>query len=77
MFLSLLTSVLLLRDRVVWALIMLCVGYPIATVPIGQLRYNKRPFGLCIIAKVNEEEILLRFMSTYEKVAKPRPVPNL
>ncbi|KUL84917.1 hypothetical protein ZTR_07885 [Talaromyces verruculosus] len=52
-------------------------GYPIATVPIGQLRYNKRPFGLCIIAKANEEEMLLRFMSAYEKVAKPRPVPNL
>ncbi|RAO71686.1 uncharacterized protein BHQ10_007698 [Talaromyces amestolkiae] len=52
-------------------------GYPIATVPIGQLRYNNRPFGLCIVAKANDEETLLRFMSAYEKVAKPRPVPIL
>ncbi|GAM36146.1 hypothetical protein TCE0_018r05007 [Talaromyces pinophilus] len=52
-------------------------GYPIATVPIGQLRYNNRPFGLCIVAKGNDEETLLRFMSAYGKVAKPRPVPNL
>lgn len=52
-------------------------GYPIATVPIGQLRYNNRPFGLCLVAKENEEDILLRFMNAYEKVAKPRPVPNI
>lgn len=53
------------------------IGYPIATVPIGQLRYNNRPFGLCIVAKANDEETLLQFMSAYEKVAKPRPVPIL
>ncbi|TFB01466.1 hypothetical protein CCMA1212_006409 [Trichoderma ghanense] len=52
-------------------------GHPIATVPIGQLRYNGRPFGLCILARANEEELLLRFMAAYEAVAKPRPVPNL
>ncbi|PTB63049.1 amidase [Trichoderma citrinoviride] len=52
-------------------------GYPIATAPIGQLRYNGRPFGLCILARENEEELLLRFMAAYEAVAKPRPVPNL
>ncbi|KAL7930155.1 amidase signature domain-containing protein [Trichoderma chlorosporum] len=52
-------------------------GYPIATAPIGQLRYNGRPFGLCIMARANEEELLLRFMAAYEAVATPRPVPNL
>ncbi|OQE35354.1 hypothetical protein PENCOP_c013G04170 [Penicillium coprophilum] len=51
-------------------------GYPVATVPIGKLRYNGRPFGLCLVAKADEEETLLRFMAVYEKVAKPRPVPN-
>ncbi|KAJ5167002.1 amidase signature enzyme [Penicillium canariense] len=51
-------------------------GYPIATVPIGQLRYNDRPFGLCLVARMDEEETLLRFMEVYEKVAKPRPVPK-
>ncbi|EHK18330.1 uncharacterized protein TRIVIDRAFT_68353 [Trichoderma virens Gv29-8] len=52
-------------------------GYPIATAPIGQLRYNGRPFGLCILARENQEELLLRFMAAYEAVAAPRPVPNL
>ncbi|KAL6790448.1 amidase signature domain-containing protein [Trichoderma sp. SZMC 28013] len=52
-------------------------GYPLATVPVGQLRYNGRPFGLCILARANEEELLLRFMAAYEAVAAPRPVPNL
>ncbi|KAH8689444.1 amidase signature domain-containing protein [Talaromyces proteolyticus] len=51
-------------------------GYPIATVPIAQLRYNNRPFGLCLVARANEEETLLRFMNAYEKIAKPRPVPK-
>ncbi|KAJ5541218.1 amidase signature enzyme [Penicillium frequentans] len=52
-------------------------GYPVATVPIGQLRYNDRPFGLCLVAKADEEETLLQFMGQYEKVAKPRPIPKL
>ncbi|KAJ6011058.1 amidase signature enzyme [Penicillium sp. IBT 35674x] len=51
-------------------------GYPVATVPVGQLHYNDRPFGLCLVAKADEEETLLRFMEEYEKVAKPRPVPK-
>ncbi|KAJ5789360.1 amidase signature enzyme [Penicillium psychrosexuale] len=51
-------------------------GYPIATVPVGQLRYNDRPFGLCLVAQADEEETLLRFMGMYEKVAKPRPIPR-
>ncbi|KAK1825954.1 amidase signature domain-containing protein [Podospora conica] len=52
-------------------------GYPIATVPLGQLRYNDRPFGLCIIARENDEETLLRFMDIYEsRVASARPVPS-
>ncbi|KAL6412432.1 Amidase [Ilyonectria robusta] len=52
-------------------------GYPLATVPVGQLRYNSRPFGLCIIGKDDAEETLLQFMMAYEKVAKPRPVPSI
>ncbi|KAJ5738943.1 amidase signature enzyme [Penicillium malachiteum] len=52
-------------------------GYPIATVPIGQLRYNSRPFGLCLVARADEEKTLLQFMEAYEKVARGRPVPNL
>ncbi|KAJ5928417.1 amidase signature enzyme [Penicillium verhagenii] len=51
-------------------------GYPVATVPVGQLRYNGRPFGLCLVARAGEESTLLRFMEAYEKIAKPRPVPK-
>ncbi|OGM41145.1 hypothetical protein ABOM_009853 [Aspergillus bombycis] len=51
-------------------------GYPVATVPIGQLRYNSRPFGLCLVARADEEGALLRFMGAYEKIAKSRPVPK-
>ncbi|KAK3349075.1 amidase signature domain-containing protein [Lasiosphaeria hispida] len=52
-------------------------GYPIATVPLGQLRYNKRPFGLCLIARAGDDEQLLRFMAAYESASGPRPVPDL
>lgn len=52
-------------------------GYPVATLPIGRLDYNDRPFGLCLVARTNQEETLLRFMEEYEKVSKPRPVPKL
>ncbi len=53
-------------------------GYPIATVPLGQLRYNNRPFGLCMVAKANNEELLLRFMAAWEASAIfNRPLPNL
>ncbi|KAJ5614229.1 amidase signature enzyme [Penicillium herquei] len=52
-------------------------GYPIVTVPIGKLHYNARPFGLCLVARANEEKTLLQFMESYEKVAQPRPIPNI
>ncbi|KAK1753888.1 Glutamyl-tRNA amidotransferase subunit A, mitochondrial [Echria macrotheca] len=52
-------------------------GYPVATVPLGQLRYNGRPFGLCLLAKEHEEASILQFMAAYEKAVPPRPVPDL
>ncbi|KAH8647843.1 amidase signature domain-containing protein [Xylariales sp. PMI_506] len=51
-------------------------GYPVAAVPLGQLRCNGRPFGLCAVGRAHEEETLLRFMAAYEAVASPRPVPD-
>ncbi|KAL2277821.1 hypothetical protein FJTKL_15113 [Diaporthe vaccinii] len=51
-------------------------GYPIATVPLGQLTYNQRPFGLCLMARDGYEEALLQFMRLYESVAPPRPIPQ-
>ncbi|KAK3317139.1 amidase signature domain-containing protein [Cercophora scortea] len=52
-------------------------GYPVAVIPLGQLRYNERPFGLCLVARENDEESLLRFMVAYVKVSPPRAVPDL
>ncbi|KAK8043737.1 amidase [Apiospora phragmitis] len=52
-------------------------GYPLGHVPLGQLRYNGRPFGLCLMAREDGEETLLRFMSLYEAAVPPRPVPDL
>ncbi|KAI1203982.1 amidase signature enzyme [Nemania serpens] len=52
-------------------------GYPIAAVPLGQLRYNGRPFGLCLVARGHDEGILLRFMAAFELLLPPRPTPQL
>ncbi|KAK8035698.1 amidase, partial [Apiospora marii] len=52
-------------------------GYPLGHVPLGQLNYNGRPFGLCLMARADDEETLLRFMSAYESATPARPVPNL
>ncbi|OAA80786.1 Amidase signature domain protein [Akanthomyces lecanii RCEF 1005] len=51
-------------------------GYPIATVPLGTLRYNGRPFGLAIVAQAGREDLLFTFMSAWEACAKPRAVPS-
>lgn len=53
------------------------LGYPLGHVPLGKLRYNGRPFGLCLMARADGEETLLRFISSYEAAVPPRPVPNL
>jgi amidase len=51
-------------------------GYPIATVPLGQLRYNDRPFGLCLVSRAGDEEVLLQFMFVWSKLVR-RPMPDL
>ncbi|OAQ96663.1 hypothetical protein LLEC1_01445 [Akanthomyces lecanii] len=52
-------------------------GYPVAAVPLSTLKYNGRPFGLCVIARADGEEALLRFMAAYEAVMPARTVPVL
>lgn len=56
---------------------MLRIGYPIAAVPLGQLSYNGRPFGLCLVAREHDEGILLRFMAAFELLLPRRPTPPL
>ncbi|KAI0466325.1 amidase signature domain-containing protein [Xylaria cf. heliscus] len=52
-------------------------GYPIATMPIGTLDYNGRPFGLAIIAKAGREDVMFSFMSAFEENSGPRAVPPI
>jgi amidase len=52
-------------------------GYPVATVPLGQLKYNGRPFGLCLVGREGSEETLLQFMTAFEASFPKRAVPSL
>jgi amidase len=52
-------------------------GYPIGTVPLGQLQHNGRPFGLCIMGKAGGESAMIRFMKNWEALMPARPVPEL
>ncbi|KAJ2996750.1 hypothetical protein NUW58_g878 [Xylaria curta] len=52
-------------------------GYPHITIPLGKLNYNGRPFGICVMARENDEAVLLRFMAAYESITAPRPVPSI
>ncbi|KAI1173059.1 amidase signature domain-containing protein [Nemania sp. FL0916] len=53
------------------------LGYPHVTIPLGKLNHNGRPFGICVIARENDEAVLLRFMAAYESMIAPRPVPSM
>jgi amidase len=50
-------------------------GYPIATVPVGTISHNGRPFGLALVAKAGREDLLFAFMSAFEANSPPRAVP--
>ncbi|TGJ81067.1 hypothetical protein E0Z10_g7700 [Xylaria hypoxylon] len=52
-------------------------GYPHITIPLKKLNYNGRPFGICVMARENDEAVLLRFMAAYESMTAPRSVPSL
>ena len=51
------------------------VGYPIATMPMGVLKYNGRPFAMGIIAQAGREDLMFQFMSAWEAVFPPRHIP--
>jgi len=52
-------------------------GYPVATVPLGQLDFNGRPFSLSAATTAHNEGKLLHFMSAWEAIFPKRAVPNL
>lgn len=53
-----------------------CLGYPGATLPVGYLNFNGRPFGLQIIAKAHQEEgLLIQAQSSWEATFPKRQPP--
>lgn len=51
-------------------------GYPIATMPMGLLKSNGRPFGLGIIAQAGREDLMFQFMSAFEASSSDRCIPK-
>ena len=45
-------------------------GWPIATVPLGNLKNNGQPFGLFVLARAGREDLLLQFMSAHHATAQ-------
>lgn len=50
-------------------------GCPLATLPIGVLGFNGRPFGLTLITKAHGEPILVNLQCAWEKLF-PRKLPE-
>jgi len=50
-------------------------GWPIATVPLGNLKSNGQPFGLFVIARSGREDVLIRFMTAYHRLFKGAEKP--
>ncbi|KAJ8132894.1 hypothetical protein O1611_g731 [Lasiodiplodia mahajangana] len=52
-------------------------GYPSATLPLGYLDFNGRPFGLQISAKAHQEDLLIQAQSAWEATFPQRQPPSL
>jgi len=52
-------------------------GYPSATLPLGYLEFNGRPFGLQIMAKAHQEALLIQAQSAWEATFPGRQPPPL
>jgi amidase len=52
-------------------------GYPGATLPLGYLNFNGRPFGLQIVAKAGQEALLIQAQSAWEATFPKRQPPPL
>lgn len=53
------------------------IGYPVASLPLGYLDFNGRPFGLQIIAKAHQEALLVQAQSAWEATMAQRQEPPL
>ncbi|KAK2597377.1 hypothetical protein QQS21_006001 [Conoideocrella luteorostrata] len=52
-------------------------GYPVASLPLGYLDYNGRPFGMQITARAHEEALLIQAQSAWEATFPKREPPPL
>ncbi|KAL6895038.1 amidase signature domain-containing protein [Trichoderma evansii] len=52
-------------------------GYPIATMPLGVLDLNGRPFGISMAASKHQEKKLFQIMSAWETLVTRQPPPAL
>jgi amidase len=53
-------------------------GYPVASLPLGYLDVNGRPFGLAAVAPAHQEQLLVQLMSAWEATfpaRRPPPMP--
>lgn len=53
-----------------------CTGFPIATLPVGYLDYNGRPFGLTVACPCHGEGMLFRVMHAWESTFPAREDPK-
>jgi amidase len=56
--------------------LMNATGWPSSTVPLGQLE-NGLPYGLFVIARANREDLIFRFMSSFEAMVPKIRGPTL
>lgn len=59
----------------IWLIMVL--GAPIATMPLGCLNLNGRPFGLSVMALPHQEDVLFKVMSAFESTFPKRVLPSL
>ena len=50
-------------------------GYPIASLPLGYLDYNGRPFAMAALASGHQEATLVKVQSAWESTFPPRRPP--
>ena len=50
-------------------------GYPIASLPLGHLEFNGRPFAMAALASGHQEATLVKVQSAWEATFPPRRPP--
>ena len=55
--------------------LMMGLGYPIATLPLSYLETNGCPFGLVAMAGAHQEALLVQVQAAWESIAPKRRAP--